>query len=196
MKKLSGFLRPAIFAVLIALSLLTGCSKVAFEGTDITGVDFGGDFTLVDHHGKARRLADFNGKVVALFFGYTHCPDVCPTTMAEYAAVMKTLGSKASQVQVLFVSLDPERDTPALLAQYVPAFNPGFIGMTGTPQQVADVAARYKVVYQKQGSGADYTLDHSAGSYLLDRKGRLRVLENYGAAPSVLAKDLNTLIEE
>lgn len=189
--------RLASWLCLILLAVLTaGCSKVAFEGTDITGANFGGDFTLVDHHGKARRLADFQGKVVALFFGYTHCPDVCPVTMAEYAAVMKTLGDKAKDVQVLFVSLDPERDTPALLSQYVPAFNPAFVGLTGTPQQVDAVAKQYKVIYQKQGSGANYTLDHSAGSYLLDRKGRLRVLENYGAAPSVLTKDINTLIEE
>ncbi|WP_229708979.1 SCO family protein [Silvimonas iriomotensis] len=176
--------------------LCAGCSKVAFEGTDITGANFGGDFTLVDHHGKARRLADFQGKVVALFFGYTHCPDVCPLTMAEYAAVMKNLGNKAADVQVLFVSLDPERDTPDLLAQYVPAFNPTFIGLTGTSQQVAAVASQYKVIYQKQGAGANYTLDHSAGSFLLDKKGRLRVLENYGASPAVLTKDITTLIEE
>ncbi|GGP26187.1 SCO family protein [Silvimonas amylolytica] len=188
-------LQRLLCLVLLAV-LCTGCSKVAFEGTDITGANFGGDFTLVDHHGKARRLADFQGKVVALFFGYTHCPDVCPLTMAEYAAVMKNLGNKAADVQVLFVSLDPERDTPTLLAQYVPAFNPTFVGLTGTPQQVAAVAGQYKVIYQKQGAGANYTLDHSAGSFLLDKKGRLRVLENYGASPAVLTKDITTLIEE
>ena len=181
---------------LVLFSMLMACSKPAFQGTDLTGASFGGDFVLQDHHGKARRLADSRGKVVALFFGYTHCPDVCPTTMAEYAAVLKQLGDKASQVQVLFVSLDPQRDTPALLSQYVPAFNPTFIGLTGTDKQIADVAGQYKVIYQKQGNGANYTLDHSAGSYLLDKQGRLRVLENYGAPPAALAADLKILIEE
>ncbi len=116
--------------------------------------------------------------------------------MAEYAAVMKKLGDQAKDVQVLFVTLDPARDTPALLAQYVPAFNPAFIGLTGSDAQIAEVAKQYKVVYQKQGEGPGYTLDHSAGSYLLDKQGHLRVLENYGAPVATLVADLKLLIEE
>ena len=197
MKQLSAGFMARMTLTLLVFSMLMACSKPVFEGTDITGASFGGDFVLQDHHGKARRLADFKGKVVALFFGYTHCPDVCPTTMAEYAAVLRQLGPKAdAAVQVLFVSLDPQRDTPALLSQYVPAFNPAFIGLTGTDKQIAEVAGQYKIVYQKQGEGANYTLDHSAGSYLLDKQGHLRVLENYGAPPATLAADLKILIEE
>ncbi|KPC53533.1 SCO family protein [Amantichitinum ursilacus] len=193
LRRLRIFFAPL---ALLSLAMLAGCSRPQFQGTDLTGASFGGDFVLQDHHAKAHRLADDKGKVVALFFGYTHCPDVCPTTMAEYAAVMKQLGDKAKDVQVLFVTLDPARDTSALLAQYVPAFNPAFIGLTGTDAQIAEVAKQYKVVYQKQGEGAGYTLDHSAGSYLLDKQGHLRVLENYGAPVATLVADLKILIEE
>ncbi|UXY16786.1 SCO family protein [Chitiniphilus purpureus] len=182
--------------VLSLLLLLAGCSRPAFQGSDLTGAKFGGDFQLLDHTGKARLLSDYRGKVVALFFGYTHCPDVCPTTMAELSAAMKKLGPKADQVQVVFVTVDPERDTQPLLAQYVPAFDKRFVGLTGTPQQVSKVAAQYKVVYQRQPQADTYTVDHTAGTYLLDRKGRLRVLENYGAGPDAFAHDLALLIDE
>ncbi|GLS04514.1 photosynthetic protein synthase I [Chitiniphilus shinanonensis] len=181
---------------LMVLALLAACSRPAFQGSDLTGASFGGDFQLVDHTGKARLLSDYRGKVVALFFGYTHCPDVCPTTMAELSAAMKKLGDKAGEVQVLFVSVDPERDTPQLLAQYVPAFDKRFVGLTGTPQQVSAATERYKVIYQRQNVADGYTVDHTAGTYLIDRKGRLRVLENYGAGPEVFAHDLALLIEE
>ncbi|WP_148714850.1 SCO family protein [Chitinolyticbacter meiyuanensis] len=185
-----------LLVLVAAIVALAACSRPPFKGSDLTGANFGGDFQLVDHTGKARLLSDYRGKVIALFFGYTHCPDVCPTTMAELSAAMKQLGDKAGEVQVLFVSVDPKRDTPALLSQYVPAFNKRFVGLTGTEAQVSAVAKQYKVVYQRQDQADSYTVDHTAGTYLLDRKGRLRVLENYGAGPDVLAHDLALLVEE
>ncbi|HSC80115.1 MAG TPA: SCO family protein [Chitinolyticbacter sp.] len=191
---IARFLRLAL--MLFAVLAIAACSRPQFKGSDLTGAGFGGDFQLVDHTGKARLLSDYRGKVVALFFGFTHCPDVCPTTMAELSAAMKQLGDKAADVQVLFVSVDPARDTPALLAQYVPAFDQRFVGLTGSETQVSAVAKQYKVVYQRQDQADGYSVDHTAGTYLLDRKGRLRVLENYGAGPDTLAHDLALLVEE
>ncbi|MBM3114944.1 SCO family protein [Jeongeupia naejangsanensis] len=177
--------------------LLAACGKpTVFQGSDISGADFGGDFTLTAQDGKPRKLSDFNGKAVALFFGYTQCPDVCPTTMVELKDVMKQLGPDADKVQVLFVSVDPARDTNAVLAQYVPAFDPRFIGLTGSKADVNKVAEQYKVIVQQQGSGANYTVDHSAGTYLIDKHGKLRVLVNYGAGSAVLTHDLRALVQE
>ncbi|PHV11619.1 SCO family protein [Chitinimonas sp. BJB300] len=192
-----------ITATLLGLLLgLTSCSqqpKPAFQSTDVTGAPIGGEFRLTGHDGKPRNLSDFKGKAVVLFFGFTHCPDVCPTTMSELAIAMKQLGEKANQVQVLFVSVDPERDTPALLSQYVPAFNPSFLGLTGTQAEIRTVADKFKIVYQKSaanGSGgtSSYTVDHSAGSYILDKQGQLRLFVNYGAGSSVFAHDLALLL--
>ncbi|KAF0812850.1 SCO1 protein [Andreprevotia sp. IGB-42] len=185
--------RWCCFSLLI---LLVACARPVFQGTDLTGANFGGDFQLTSHTGKPGKLSDFKGKAVALFFGYTHCPDVCPTTMSELKAAMQQLGDKAGQVQVLFVSVDPERDTQDVLSHYVPAFDGRFIGLTGTLPEVEKVAEQYKIVIQKQGSGANYTVDHSAGTYLLDKEGKLRVLVNYGAGPQALANDLSLLINE
>lgn len=192
-------MRRMFALITLALALgLAGCSKdpaAAFEATDITGADIGGDFRLTGHDGKPHALADFKGKVVVLFFGYTHCPDVCPTTMSELAAAMKTLGERAAEVQVVFVTVDPERDTQALLAQYVPAFNLSFLGLTGTPAEVKSVADRYRIVFQKSGSDdKNYTVDHSAGSYILDKAGKLRVFVNYGAGAKVFAHDIDLLL--
>lgn len=190
-------LTAVLFAAFFALAL-GACSPSAppleLKGTDITGAELGGDFALTDQQGKKRALSDFKGKAVALFFGYTHCPDVCPTTMAEYAAARKALGGDGAAVQVLFVTVDPERDTPAVLARYVPHFDPGFLGLTGTPAEVRAVTERFKVVAQKQGAGADYTVDHSAGSYLFDREGRLRVYVPYGTPADAIAHDLGQLL--
>ena len=180
------------------LFLLTGCGPAGptFQNTDITGADFGKNFALTDHTGKSRTLADFRGKVVVVFFGYMHCPDVCPTTMADLKEVLGRLADDARRVQVLFVTLDPERDTQALLAQYVPAFDPGFIGLYGDLQATAKVAREFKVFYQKvPGSRPDnYTIDHTAASYVFDPQGRLRLLVKYGSGGQALISDLKVLL--
>ena len=184
------------------LGALAGCDTTAkveaFKSTDITGANFGKDFQLTDHNGKARSLADFKGKVVVLFFGYTHCPDACPTTLAELALVMKQLGADSKKVQVLFVTVDPERDTPRLLAQYVPSFDPGFVGLYGDLDATARTANEFKVVYQKvAGSSPDnYTMDHSAGTYVFDQAGRLRLFVSYGLGATVLLHDIRILLAQ
>lgn len=185
-----------IGAIVISVA---GCGrqKAQFVATDVTGSAIGGDFTLTAHDGKPRSLGDFQGKVVVLFFGYTHCPDICPTTMSEAASALKSLGKTADQVQVLFVTVDPERDTQAILAQYVPAFNPTFIGLRGTIAETQTVAAKYKIFFQKNGTDpSNYSVDHSAGSYILDKSGKLRLFVNYGAGAKVFAHDLALLIDE
>lgn len=185
-------------ALVVAVLALGGCtpSGPTFRNVDITGADYGKDFALTDHTGKPRTLADFKGKVVVMFFGYTHCPDVCPTTMAELNLVLKELGSDASRVQVLFVTLDPERDSQALLAQYVPAFNPAFLGLYSDVATTTRVAKDFKVFFQKvAGSTPDnYTLDHTAGSYVFDEQGRLRLFVRHGGSSEPLVADLKTLL--
>jgi protein SCO1/2 len=177
---------------------LAACSPGAptFQGADVTGVSFGRDFHLTDHNGKPRSLADFRGKAVVIFFGYTQCPDYCPTTMSELAAAMTELGSDASRVQVLFITVDPERDTRELLAQYVPAFNPTFLGLYGDAAATAATAKEFKVLYQKEPgpTPSTYTLDHSAGTFIYDPQGRLRVFEAYGKGPDVLAHDIRAVL--
>lgn len=163
--------------------------------TDVTGAKFGRDFALTDHDGRPRSLADFRGQVVAVFFGFTHCPDVCPTTLAELAAVMNQLGADAGGVQVLFVTLDPERDTPALLKQYVPAMHPSFLGLYGDAAATARTAQEFKVFYQKQpAQSGGYSLDHTAGTYIFGREGRLRVFAPYGAERAALLHDIKLLL--
>jgi protein SCO1/2 len=185
-------------ALFLAATLLAGCgpSKPVFRNSDITGAEFGKVFSLTDHTGKPRTLADFQGKVVVMFFGYTRCPDVCPTTMAELKQVLARLGEDAKRVQVLFVTLDPERDTQALLAQYVPSFDPTFLGLFGDADATAKVAREFKVFYQKvAGSRPDnYTLDHTAASYVFDIQGRLRLLVKHGSGGDGLVEDLKTLL--
>lgn len=182
----------ALFAVTVA-----GCgsSDVKFRNTDITGADYGKDFSLTDHTGKLRTLADFRGKVVIMFFGYTHCPDVCPTTLAELKSVKEKLGEDGSRLQVLFVSLDPERDSQQLLANYLPAFDSSFIGLRGDPVATTKVAKDFRVFYQKV-SGAtpgSYTVDHTAGSYVFDPQGRLRLYSREGNPDNLIA-DIQTLL--
>jgi protein SCO1/2 len=167
-----------------------------FQATDITGATFARDFRLTDHNGQVRTLSSFRGKVVAVFFGYTHCPDVCPTTLSDFAAALQQLGPQAKRVQVLFVSVDPQRDTPELLKQFVPAFNPSFLGMVADDETLKQLAKEYKVVYQKtsvKGSN-DYLMDHSAGTYVYDPEGRLRLLMPYGSSPDAIAQDLKALL--
>lgn len=183
--------------MVIAAAALGGCSGSgpSFKNTDITGADYGKDFTLTDHTGKTRTLADFRGKVVVMFFGYTRCPDVCPTTLAELKTAKDQLGEDGKRLQVLFVTVDPERDTRDLLAKYVPAFDPSFLGLYGDAAATARVAKEFKVFYQKvPGKTSDsYTVDHSSGSYVFDPQGRLRLLARQGNVPDLVA-DLRTLL--
>jgi protein SCO1/2 len=183
--------------MVLAAAALSGCSGSgpSFKNTDITGADYGKDFALTDHTGKMRTLADFRGKVVVMFFGYIHCPDVCPTTLAELKVVKEQLGEDGRRVQVLFVTLDPERDTPQLLATYAPAFDPSFLGLYGDTAATARVAKEFKLFYQKvPGKTPDsYTLDHTAGSYVFDPQGRLRLFIRQGNVPNLVA-DLKLLL--
>ena len=181
--------------------LVVGCGpntppKPVFQGTDITGADWGKDFNLIDHNGRRRSMLDFRGKAVALFFGYTHCPDVCPTTMGELAQTLKLLGKDADKVQVLFVTLDPKRDTPAVLAQYVPSFHPSFLGLTGTDAEIAATAKSFKAFYQQQASTSKmgYTLDHSSNIFVFDPQGRLRLTYGYGRGALPMVHDINQLL--
>lgn len=181
-------------------ALLAACSPEApkFRSTDITGADFGRELALTGHDGKPRTLADFRGKVVILFFGFTHCPDICPTTLADAAAALKKLGSDAARVQVLFVTVDPERDTPEVLAKYVPAFDPGFLGLTGDAAATQRAAKEFKIFYEKRPGGAPgaYTVDHSGQSYVLDAQGRLRLFVRHDRIAQDLAEDLRALLRE
>ncbi len=184
--------------LLLALALLlVGCdTQPQFGNTDISAAGYATDFALTDHTGKPRTMADFRGKAVVIFFGYTQCPDVCPTTMTGMAEAMKQLGEDASKVQVLFVTVDPERDTPQLLAQYVPVFNPSFLGLYADAQTIARTAQEFRIFYKKQpgSTPTTYTVDHTAGSYVYDPQGRLRLYIKHGEKPEVIAKDLKLLV--
>lgn len=184
--------------VAASLTLLVACGErpasPTFHATDITGATFARDFRLTDHSGQVRSLADYRGKVVLLFFGYTFCPDVCPTTMGEAAAALKLLGKDADRVQVLFATLDPERDSQDLLARYVPGFDTRFVGLRGDRAATDAVVREYRLFASKVGEGSNYTLDHTAGSYLYDPTGRVRLFAGYGMGPSRLAADLKALL--
>jgi len=186
--------------LLVLLFVLGACQqgKPGFRATDITAAAFGRDFALADHTGKPRMLADFRGKVVVMFFGFTHCPDVCPTTLAELAVAVKNLGTDGDRVQVLLVTVDPERDTPQVLSQYVTAFDPRFLALRGTAEETARVAKEFKIIYQRvAGARPDsYTMDHSAGTYIFDSQGRLRVYVSYGQGPEVFAHDIALLLQQ
>lgn len=198
-----------LFAVLASVALvlsLSACDwfdsnrpgKVTFNSTDVTGAPYGKELALTDHHGQARTLADFKGKAVMIFFGYTQCPDVCPTTMVEMAQIMKELGPDADRVQVLFVTVDPQRDTQALLAQYVPAFDPRFLGLFGDEEATQKVAREFKVFYQKvpnKNNPDSYTMDHTAGTYVLDPQGNLRLFIKHGQDTASIVSDLRTLLK-
>jgi protein SCO1 len=189
--------RTAIFIFAGALALV-GCGSGAprFMSSDVTGAGFGRDFALVDHSGKPRTLADFRGKAVVIFFGYTQCPDVCPTTLAALVQARNELGPDAARVQVLFVTVDPDRDTAELLSNYVTAFDPSFIGLRGDADATARTAKEFKILYQKQpGRTAEsYTVDHSAGSFIFDPQGRLRLYVGNGQGADVFAHDLRELL--
>jgi protein SCO1/2 len=192
-----SLLRIVLFFV---ISVLTACQQgqPVFQSTDITGAEFGKAFLLTDHNGKVRSLEDFRGKIVVVFFGFTHCPDVCPTTLAELAGAVKKLGPKGKKVQVLLVTVDPERDTPEVLAKYVTAFGPEFLGLRGSAEETARVAKEFKVIYQKVAGPRpeNYTMDHSAGSYVFDTRGRLRLYVGYGKGADVFAHDIELLLKQ
>lgn len=185
-------------AAALAALLLAACDGGAptFKSTDITGAEYGKTLALEDHHGKPRRLEDFRGKAVVLFFGFTHCPDVCPTTLADMAQVMRTLGADADRVQVLFVSVDPERDTQAALAKYVPAFDARFLGLRGDLEATRRVAKEFKVYFEKRPgkTPGEYSIDHSAQSYVIDPEGRLRLFVRHERIAEDLAPDLRALL--
>jgi len=192
------FLRNCCFAAF--LIALTACSpKPEFKNIDITGsTAFGKDFSLVDPDGRERTLADFKGKVVVMFFGYTQCPDVCPTTLTEMQQVMTLLGSQSDKVQVLFVTVDPERDTAAILKQYVPAFDSRFLGLRPADEAALEkVAKDFKIYYKKVPgiSPGSYTIDHTAGSYAFDPEGRLRLYIKHAQGPETVAHDLKELLK-
>ena len=184
----------------LAVIFLYGCklpeAAPSFKATDVTGIDSGKNFKLTDHLGKSRTLSDFKDKVVVLFFGYTHCPEACPNTLTELALVMKRLGPDADKVQVLFVTLDPARDTQAILSQFVPSFNPKFIGLYGTSEQTVETAKEYRIFYSKEPgkSPGSYTLDHSVGTYIYDPSGKLRLHASYGLGVDALVHDIKLLL--
>jgi len=186
-------------ALLAVVLVLTGCGKsdaVRFKSTDITGADFARAIDLAGHDGKARTLADFNGKVLVVFFGFTHCPDVCPTTLARFAAVMKALGPDADRVQVVLITVDPARDKPEILAKYVTAFNPAFLGLTGDAAAIERTAKEFRVIYEKQAGQTPetYTVDHSSGIFVFDPKGRVRLFVSGQQDASALEHDIRLLL--
>ena len=189
-----------IAAALVACLLAAACGgdrpAAKFQLTDVTGAPWGKKLELTDHNGQRRTLEDFKGKVVVLFFGFTLCPDACPTTLAELAAVARELGPDAQRLQVLVVSVDPERDTPQVLRQYVPSFNPQFLGLYGTAAETSAAAKEFKVYFSKQPQpSGSYTIDHSAGTFVIDREGRLRLFGQYGAGAKALLHDIRLLLD-
>ena len=185
--------------LVLGAGLLGGCteSKPQFRGVDITGADYARDLRLTDHNGQVRSLQDFKGKAVIVFFGYTQCPDVCPTSMAELAEVKKLLGTDGDKLQGIFVTVDPARDTAEVLKAYMGNFDPSFLALIPTPEQLATVAKDFKVYYKRvEGkTPTSYTMDHSAGSYLYDPQGRLRVYNRYGSGAPALAADVKQLLK-
>ncbi|MEY2685050.1 MAG: hypothetical protein RJA09_2194 [Pseudomonadota bacterium] len=194
-----GWLTTAMsFGVVLSAGLLAACgdNKPAFSGIDITGADYAKAFDLTDHNGQKRTLADFKGKVVVLFFGYTQCPDVCPTSMAELAEAKRLLGADGERLQGLFVSVDPERDTPEVMKAYMANFDPTFLALYDTPQGLPELAKAFKAYYKKVDgpTPTSYTMDHSAGSYVYDAEGRVRLYHRYGSGAQALAGDVKRLL--
>lgn len=191
--------------LMILLTAVTGCSdntgstaSEKFTATDITNAGIGGDFQLTDHNGNSKSLSSFKGKAVAVFFGYTHCPDICPTALSELGYTLKELGPDANRVQVLFVTLDPQRDTKEVLAKYVPAFHPDFLGLRGDKETTATVAAKFKIHFETHGtdSSGSYPMDHTSAVYVFDRQGRARLYMGGGRTVKNMIHDFRVLLQE
>ncbi len=183
-----------------AMGLIVACTpqQAAFASVDVTGAEYAKNFELADHNGQVRHVQDFAGKVVVMFFGYTQCPDVCPTTMTELAEVKKALGKDGDRLQALFVTVDPQRDTPEVLKAYMANFDPTFLALTTTPEKLVELAKEYKIYFKKVDgkTPTSYTMDHSAGSYVYDTKGQLRLFTRYGSGPKVLTDDIRILLKQ
>ena len=194
--------RRNVVAILLfgaaAPAMLIGCSRAApsYDSTDITGATFAKDFGLQDHQGKLRTMADFRGKIVVVFFGFTQCPDVCPTSMTTMAEVKRLLGDQGKLLQVIFITVDPERDTLPLLMAYMQNFDPTFLALRPEPDQLKALADEFKVYYKRvEGkTPTSYSMDHSAGKYIFDPEGRVRLFSSYGKEATVIAKDIQTLL--
>ena len=202
----TAVMKTTVLAVALCLAL-AGCDKlglatkrepVQFRGADITGADYAKKIALPDVNGQPRTLGDFKGKVTVVFFGYTQCPDVCPTTMAELAQVKKSLGTDGDKLQAVFITIDPERDTPEILKSYMASFDPSFVALRGTLEQTQATAKEFKVYFAKVPGKTEgsYTMDHSAGSFIIDTKGNPRVFERYGASADGLTADVKALIAQ
>jgi protein SCO1 len=195
--------RLIVFAALTTLAPLSACQKAAapapqYKGIDITGADYARDFDLPDTEGQRRKLADFKGKVTVVFFGFTQCPDVCPTTMLELAEVKKALGADGNKVQGIFISVDPERDTPPVLKAYIQNFSPDFVALRGSLDEIKATAKAFKVFFAKVPGKAEgsYSIDHTAGSYIFDAKGQVRLFTRYGGGAEALKHDLQLLLAQ
>ncbi len=187
--------------VTTSLLVLTGCSEkaVSFVSIDITGAEYARDFSLPDHNGQLRSIKDFAGKIVVVFFGYTQCPDVCPTSMAELAEIRTMLGADGARLQGLFITVDPDRDTPDVLKAYMANFDPTFLALRpSSPEQLAALTKDFKAYYKKVDgrTPTSYTMDHSAGSYVYDTKGRIRLFTRYGSGAKALAGDIRQLLQQ
>jgi protein SCO1/2 len=187
-----------VFVLVAGAALLGACSpdKPSFRSIDITGADYARDFKLADFNGQQRTLADFRGKVVVVFFGFAQCPDVCPTALSDLVQVKQLLGAEGSKLQAVFITLDPERDTAEVLKAYTANFDPEFVALRPTLEQLPEVARHFKIFYRKNEgkTAASYTLDHSAGSYVFDPQGRVRLYTRQGIKPEALAEDLRILL--
>ncbi len=190
-------------ALLALLLVLAGCdrfgessAKPSFRGVDITGADYAKSLSLTDQNGRQRSLADFKGKVVVVFFGYTQCPDVCPGTMAELAQIKRALGTDGERVQGVFVSVDPERDSAEILKSYLASFDASFVALRGSPEQTKAAAKEFKVFYGKVPGKTEgsYSVDHTAGSFVFDPQGKVRLFVRYGSGPEALTADLKALL--
>ncbi|MDR1661344.1 MAG: SCO family protein [Azoarcus sp.] len=189
----------ALLRALLILGPLTlacgGCgNSPRFHNTDISGANYGQDFALLDPDGKIRRLADFRGKAVMVFFGFIHCPDICPTTLGRAAEARRLLGADGKRLQIVFITLDPERDSPEILREYTAAFGADILGLRAAPEKTQETAKAFRIYYRKTPTGSSYTIDHSAISYLYDPEGRLRLAISHQSAPETVAADVATLL--
>jgi protein SCO1/2 len=198
-------MKRAILVAALAVGLLGGCDRLtvgaqkpSFKAVDITGAEYARELSLPDADGKMRTLADFKGKVTLVFFGFTQCPDVCPTTLSELAAVKRELGKDGDRLQGVFVSVDPQRDTPEILKAYMSSFDPSFIALRGTAEQTQAAARNFKVFYAQVPGKTEgsYTVDHTAGTYVFDASGKVRLFVRYGSGAEALSHDLKLLLAE